>query len=553
VRIALQMINPSPLPTQSEPTSTSREKVKLSLIRSVEWRRGRVVRVTAIFVVFVCLALIGMNTWLIVRARSAEIEQITQANSNLAKAVSQHVQGTVAIAEHIVSGIVFELERADMTPQGIERMQPVLVDHVARMQSIKGLFVFDAQGRWLVHSEAFSDTRRRNADRAYFAHHRDNPSTRTLISGPIVSRSSGEWVIPVSRRMNDADGNFAGVVLATLSVRQLNAVLDQFRIGAQGTIELFNGDQLLVRRPFREADMGRRDLEPALQKLFQTQRSGTTEGTSPLDGVDRIISFEHMSDHPVLVAVGVGRDEALQNWRTTSIYQSLSVVLLCIVVSASGTYLVGSMRRRLKAERRLRSTRDELTQVNDRLAHLADSDGLTGLANRRHFDARLFRAFEQAQALRHALAVVMIDVDDFKKYNDLYGHLQGDECLQRVAHALRASVDRPGCVVARYGGEEMVLLLPKTALAEATSIAESARQAVFDLQIPHAATPLGSVSISLGLAAWLPLPDSVPADLMRAADAALYRAKLKGKNVLETDGALGTQAMTAQRTHEPNA
>lgn len=553
MRIALQMINPSPLPTQPEPAPTSRDKLKLSSLRSLEWRRGRVVRVTAIFVVFICLALIGMNAWLIVRARSAEIEQVTQANSNLAKAVSQHVEGTIAIAEHIVSGIVFELERSDLTPQGIERMQPVLVDHVARMQSIKGLFIFDAQGRWLVHSEAFSDTQRRNSDRAYFVHHRDNPSTRTLISGPIVSRSSGDWVIPVSRRMNDADGNFGGVVLATLSVMQLNAVLDQFRIGAQGTIELFNGDQLLVRRPFREADMGRRGHEPALQQLFQVQRSGTTEGRSPLDAVDRIISFEHMSDHPLIVAVAVGRDEALQNWRTTSIYQSLSVVLLCVVVSASGAYLVGSMRRRLKAERRLRSTRDKLTRVNDRLAHLADSDGLTGLANRRHFDTRLLRAFEEAQAHRHALAVVMIDVDDFKKYNDLYGHLQGDDCLQQVAQALRASVERPGRVVARYGGEEMVLLLPQTELADATSIAESARRAVFDLQIPHAATPLGSISISLGVAAWLPSPDSVPTDLMRAADAALYRAKLKGKNVLEIDNSWWLQTTHSQTTHKPNA
>lgn len=527
------MIN-EPTSTPNIDTASSRlEKRTLSSLRTTEWRRGRVVRVTAMFVIFICLALLAMNAWLIVRARTTDIEQVTQANSNLAKAVSQHVEGTIAIAEHIVSGIVFELERADITPTVLERMQPMLVDHVARMQSIKGLFVFDAQGRWLVHSEAFADLQRSNSDRAYFAHHRNNPSTRTLISGPIVSRSSGEWIIPVSKRMNDADGEFAGVVLATLSVRQLNAALNEFRIGAQGTIELFDGDQLLLRRPFREADMGRRDLDSQLQKIFQASRSGVTEGRSTIDGVDRIISFEHMTDHPLLVTVAVGRDEALQNWKTTSIYQSLSVVLLCVVVGLSGAYLVGSMRERLQAERRLRSTRDELTQVNDRLAHLAQSDGLTGLANRRHFDSRLFRAFEQAQHAQLPLAVVMIDVDDFKKYNDLYGHVQGDECLQRVAGALRSAVQAPGQVVARYGGEEMVLLLPEADAADATRIAETARRAVFELQIAHAATPLGSVSISLGVAAWIPPLDGVPVELIRAADAALYRAKLRGKNVLE--------------------
>ncbi len=489
--------------------------------------------VAVLFVIAVCVALLVANAWLISRAHEAELEQITRANSNLAMAVSQHIEGSIALAEHIVAGIVFELERSDITPSVLERMQPVLVDHVSRTQNIEGIFVFDERGRWVVHSEALAHEQSNNSDRSYFAHHRDNPSEQTLINGPILSRSSGEWIIPVSRRLNDPEGKFAGVVLATLSVKQLRAVLDHFQIGEQGAIAVFQVDQLMIRRPFREADMGRRNLSSALQSLFQAVGSGSTKVVSTIDGVARIISFERLSDYPLVVTVGVGEDEALQDWRAASIYQSTGTVLLCVLVSTSGSYLIRSMRRRLKSERRLRSTRDELFHANNRLSQLAQDDGLTGLSNRRHFDSQLLFAFQTAQEEQLPLAIVMIDVDDFKKYNDLYGHLQGDECLRRIATALRSSVGRPGDLVARYGGEEMVLLLPRTDAAGAVVIADRARLAVLDLHIPHAAVALGSVSISLGVAGWVPSRLGASVELMSAADAALYRAKQKGRNVVE--------------------
>lgn len=223
-----------------------------SLARKTDAQRSRVIYGTTLFVVFVCVALLVMNAWLVVRARTAENEQIARANTNLARAVSQQIDSTAALAEHIISGLVFELERADITPDALQRLQPVLVNHVAEVQAIKGIFIYDEQGRWLVYSDASPAGTRSNSDREYFIHHRTNPSARTLISGPIVSRSSGEWVIPVSRRINDPDGNFAGVVLVTLSVKHLLSVLDHFQIGEQGAIALFGTDQLLLRRPFRK-------------------------------------------------------------------------------------------------------------------------------------------------------------------------------------------------------------------------------------------------------------------------------------------------------------
>ena len=507
-----------------------------ALTRKSDAQRSRVIYGTASFVVFVCVALLVMNAWLVIRARTAENEQIARANTNLARAVSQQIDSTVTLAEHIISGIVFELERTDITPDTLQRLQPVLVNHASEVQAIKGLFIYDEQGRWLVYSDAAPAGALNNSDREYFIHHRTNPSARTLISGPIVSRSSGEWVIPVSRRINDPDGKFAGVVLVTLSVKHLLGVLDRFQIGDQGAIALFATDQLLVRRPFREADLGRRSTDTPLQQRFRASRSGTVEGRSTIDGVTRVISFEHLLDYPLFVTVAVGKDEALQEWKSASIYQTTWVVLLCLIVGVSGRYLIRSMRRRLVAELHLQSARDALTEANERLEHLAQEDGLTGLANRRYFDARLVLNFQQALASQTALAVVMIDVDEFKKYNDLYGHLEGDECLRRVAQALRSAVWRSGDLVARYGGEEMVLLLPSTDAEGGLEVAQRARLAVADLQIPHAAAALGTVSVSLGVAAWIPQPGSTPFELLRAADEALYLAKQEGRNTVRVHG-----------------
>lgn len=124
----------------------------------------------------------------------------------------------------------------------------------------------------------------------------------------------------------------------------------------------------------------------------------------------------------------------------------------------------------------------------------------------------------------------MVDVDEFKKYNDLYGHVEGDSCLKRVAASLLTAARRPEDVVARYGGEEIVLLLPNTDAQGAQVVAEAARAAVFALKIAHAASPKGYVSVSLGGTARIPRTADDGQALLKAADAALYEAKHLGRN-----------------------
>lgn len=172
-----------------------------------------------------------------------------------------------------------------------------------------------------------------------------------------------------------------------------------------------------------------------------------------------------------------------------------------------------------------------LKNQRDALTRLATLDGLTGIANRRSFDAALQREWRRLARNAQALSVILLDVDHFKQFNDSYGHAAGDECLRKVARAVANVVRRPADLAARYGGEEFVVLLPETDLQGAATAAESIRKAVAALQIPHAKSSAADhVTVSLGVAQAMPSDKGDPLALVTAADRQLYAAKAEGRN-----------------------
>ena len=190
------------------------------------------------------------------------------------------------------------------------------------------------------------------------------------------------------------------------------------------------------------------------------------------------------------------------------------------------------LRRRAAALETLVGQRtEELQDANRRLEALAGNDALTGLANRRVLQESLERELRRAARGRSEISLVMVDVDYFKRYNDSLGHLSGDECLRQVAVALRSAASRPADLVARYGGEEFAVLLPETAAPAAALIAENLRQLIQKLAIAHPDSPAARcVTISAGVMSLVPAAGASPADLVAAADEALYRAKQNGRN-----------------------
>ena len=176
----------------------------------------------------------------------------------------------------------------------------------------------------------------------------------------------------------------------------------------------------------------------------------------------------------------------------------------------------------------LRDVTDE-KKAQVALERLATRDALTGLANRRCFDDTLLAEWQRALRTLQPLSLLMVDVDNFKQYNDAYGHLGGDECLQRIAAAV-ASEMRANDLVARYGGEEFAVILPGQSLKGAAIVAERIRCRVEQLHLPNTGSNQHVVTVSIGAATALASPDHDPSQLVAIADSALYRAKHMGRN-----------------------
>jgi diguanylate cyclase (GGDEF)-like protein len=177
-----------------------------------------------------------------------------------------------------------------------------------------------------------------------------------------------------------------------------------------------------------------------------------------------------------------------------------------------------------------------LEMTNQRLKRLVSADALTGISNRRHFDRSLEREIRRTRRDGQPLSLIFLDLDEFKRYNDTFGHARGDEVLRRVAQTLDETFQRGGDFVARYGGEEFAVVLPGVDARRAGLYAERLRRRIWRLAIPGASTVADRVTISAGVATIAPPSIVNAAELLRLADAALYRAKCHGRNRVQSAG-----------------
>ncbi len=174
---------------------------------------------------------------------------------------------------------------------------------------------------------------------------------------------------------------------------------------------------------------------------------------------------------------------------------------------------------------------EELKQANEKLQRLANLDGLTQVANRYRFDEYLLREWRKIQREQQFIALILLDIDYFKLYNDTYGHLAGDDCLKSVAQAISRVVKQEGSLVCRYGGEEFAVILPNTNLEHARQTALLIQQAIENLKIPHKTSEVSDyITVSLGVTSFIPSPGLNPETLIHTADLGLYRAKAQGRN-----------------------
>lgn len=492
-----------------------------------------------IHLVFLLLFIIGLSLasltlWKVMASRKQMLDDINTHSLNLTQALSTYSEGIVRQSSMILLGLVERLETEGSGPAQIERLRQLVSRQQSLMPQMSGVTVYDKDGRWLMSSNRPIPAGANSSDRAYFIHHRDNPSREPFIGLPIRSRSTQEWVITVSRRFDGPHGEFAGVVAVTLGIENFLRLFGQLDIGREGAIGLsYTDGALLVRYPFREQDMGRNFSKSPIYAKYLVDRSvGTASFTSSLDGVERLYAFRKSDKLPLVTTVALGRNEALAAWRFEALLSLLVVSGLLMLTGFVGWMLIRDIRRRVAVESELRVAQQQLLDSNQKLAHLALNDPLTGLANRRCFNETLDVEVRRAQREKTSLALLMIDIDHFKLFNDTYGHPAGDACLQEVGALLAACVRRPTDLVARYGGEEIAVVLPLTDSAGATVVAQMMLDRLEERAIDHRASPFGRVTVSIGIACAAGAELDGWQALLDRADGALYAAKRLGRNRL---------------------
>jgi diguanylate cyclase (GGDEF)-like protein len=372
------------------------------------------------------------------------------------------------------------------------------------------------------------------------AQNRDHGARWTPIS---FDETAGQWMVSVVAPFFK-DGIWAGSVGHDLLLKGLLTALTVR--SAQGTLELApyyvvrtDGQVLLHQgaRPDQDARL------PADLQSFLSLKPGARIQRQQLGQ-----SYFLATALPELDSIVIYRQDRLQVLQTLAAqFQNLQVAMgffVFLIVLATAGFISRDLRHR-QVERQLLEVRNSeletlvqqrtqaLTEANEKLESLALQDHLTGLSNRRAFDTGISQAWDRAQRRRESLSLVMLDVDHFKQFNDALGHPEGDVCLRAIARVIKDIVHRPDDLACRYGGEEFALILPATEASGALRVAELLRLQVMAQQIKHPRHPLGIVTVSLGVAELGVGMNLSLETLLSLADAALYRAKERGRNRTE--------------------
>lgn len=598
-------------------------------------------------------ALQGANLWQEYQREQAVFRERLTAEVRL---LAEHARLTLTAADLVLD----QLEQV-LREHGLENLDGQNGYWLRLRRAVHGVPEFrtlslnDAQGVNRLTTRHYPGAGRFSiSDRDYFLALKEG--ARSYIGAPILGRSSRTPILPYGRRLEDDEGEFAGIALISLNVRHLQDFYQSAPEGLQRQVGLYRSNgELLLRHPPVSAE--HRIQPPAEGRYPLDQGAISLVGVSPLDGSSKIIAYQQVPGYPLVVAIGMPHRTLLTNLAPG--WQRSALAYLAFV--AATLLIMGLLARALRATEQLRQeqlklarqqreaqrlaqaiihhipngwvalvdrelryvfvdgqglgqvdpvphlgqtmemlqerypspggqrlcqlarlalagqpseeelpyegriyrfavvpltgderaiehvlilsqdiselkrVQRELEERNRQLQELSLTDGLLDIANRRAFDQTLEREWARCARGQQPIALLMIDIDHFKLYNDSHGHTAGDQCLQRVAEVLREVVTRPADLVARYGGEEFTVLLPECSPEGAEHIAGQIHRQLEAAAIPFARSPTaGQLTVCIGLAMAWPQPNQPAGMLVEAADQALYLAKSSGRNQTRT-------------------
>jgi diguanylate cyclase (GGDEF)-like protein len=496
-------------------------------------------KAAVLFIAVVCLTLCGLLYLQLEQSRQHDLALAQVASSNLTRAMAQQAEDTFMQADLVLTSLADWIQADGFGAPQKARLQKTFARRVQALNQLHGIFLFDQKGQWVVTS--FDELPRGPGvgDRDYFKFHQQNASSLAHIGPAIRSRVNGEWIIPISKRVNDKNGNFQGVLLAGIKMAYFDQFFKSFSIDDNGSMFLGLTDgTLLARRPFVESQIGTSLAKSEIfEKLLPNAPSGNAMFSSLVDGVVRLYGYRQLDSYPLVVSAASSRDSILKDWNDTAFRSTVIVALVVLGVGLFGWVFLYQVRVGEQVEADLRNAKEALKLI-------ATHDSLTGLGNRRLFEGALDIEFSRGARQSSSLSLIMLDIDYFKRYNDAYGHVAGDHCLAEVARAVKGCCHRKADLAVRYGGEEFAVLLPDTDIHGAMVIAEQIRRSVMDKNIIHSGSPSGFVTVSLGCYSFVPTGRDSMEVFIERADAALYQAKHSGRNrsaVLSMEG--GVEAL----------
>ncbi|MDO8397558.1 MAG: diguanylate cyclase [Bradyrhizobium sp.] len=437
--------------------------------------------------------------------RRGEEALARQMLENLASGVDSDINRNIELYDLSLRAAASNMILPEIKELSKPILHLILFDRAASARHFGALQVFDAAGELTIDASTLDPRKENRGDEEYFRVHRDNPDSGLFISKPMLHRSA--YAIVLSRRITDQDGGFLGVVAGSIRFSYFHDLFGRLSLGPDDTITVLRQDRtIIMRRPF-DLDIIGKNLADRASWNPANMNSGSYAGAGPVDPIPRLY-VRHNGAGPLNVVVGKPLDSILSLWRTEAIRIAAIVAALIVFVLGVTLFLAREIGRRAEAE--------------DKLEELATTDALTGLTNRRKFDASIDAEWRRATRQKIPVGLLMIDADHFKVYNDTFGHQAGDEALIGVAICISDSVRRAGDCAARYGGEEFAVLLPALSAEEALAVAETIRLKV-EQWSDHTTVSIGVASLTPGVSQdW--------SELVGAADKALYAAKAGGRN-----------------------
>jgi diguanylate cyclase (GGDEF)-like protein len=476
----------------------------------------------------VVAAILGIVAYLIAWSYQDTGSKARHTAENLARALEGDIARNIEVYGTALQRLTDVLANPAVAGLAPDLRNMLLFSLAGRSADLGPIQIIDPKGNVVADSETGRARDENVAERDYFRVQRDGQGIGLYISSPFKDRLAfGSDSIALSRKLTDRDGAFAGILCAVLRLDYLRALFRHVDVGAYGVITFLATDgTILVRQPALTAagDAGLQLVNtPNIQRMI-ADKIGFFTARYPVDGIVRMRAFRQIGNWPLMIVVGLAVDDVYAEWWRRAAWSIAVTLIVCAGIIVLAWRFKRELQRRELAEH-------DLATLAKELSGMAVTDPLTGLGNRRHFDSLLQREWRRAARAKSWLALLMIDIDHFKNFNDRYGHQQGDEVLRILAKAINSGMRRPADSGARYGGEEFAIILPDTDLRGAATVAENIRKAFINHE---AAGDLGGAlpTISIGISSVKP-SGSGETMLVRTADQALYSAKENGRNRTE--------------------